>query len=59
MMSRLEHMPIRLSVTRGCKVSFTFAFGYRFENALQGDCVGPLMVIAMLLTLHALGFAWR
>ena len=32
---RLEHMPIRLSVARVCKVSFAFAFGYRFEK--RGD----------------------
>jgi hypothetical protein len=31
----LEHMPIRLSVARVCKVSFAFAFGYRFEK--RGD----------------------
>ena len=33
---RLEHMSIRLSVTRVCKVSFTFAFGYRFEKRGYG-----------------------
>ena len=32
----LEHMPIRLSVTGVCKVSFTFAFGYRFEKRGYG-----------------------
>ena len=34
--ARLEHMPIRLSVTRVCKVSFTFAFEYRSEKRGYG-----------------------
>src|SRR5215467_10458348 len=33
---RLEHMPIRLSVARVCKVSFAFAFAYRFKKRGNG-----------------------